>query len=117
VAEPGQDFWPGVAAQLEVTFPGRIRCSGVGACVDCGGLRREVCLGVGCAGRGVVARVFISYASEDIVLADEVRRWLADDLHEVSLAQDLRVGIAAREVGDRGTVPWWRLTHGDCGPY
>jgi energy-coupling factor transporter ATP-binding protein EcfA2 len=44
-----------------------------------------------------VARVFVSYASEDIVLAGEVRRWLDDDHHEVFLAQDVRVGIAAGE--------------------
>jgi energy-coupling factor transporter ATP-binding protein EcfA2 len=45
----------------------------------------------------VVAKVFISYASEGIVVADEVRRWLEADHHEVFLAQDLRVGIAAGE--------------------
>jgi hypothetical protein len=45
-----------------------------------------------------MARVFVSYASEDIVVADEVRRWLHDDHHEVFLAGDLRVGIAAGEV-------------------
>jgi hypothetical protein len=43
-----------------------------------------------------MARVFISYASEDIVLAREVRRWLGDR-HEVFLAQGLREGIAAGE--------------------
>lgn len=53
-------------------------------------------LGVLVGGEGV-ARVFVSYASENIVLADEVRRWLDDDHHEVFLAQDLRVGIAAGE--------------------
>jgi hypothetical protein len=45
---------------------------------------------------GAMARVFISYASEDIVLAREVRRWLGDR-HEVFLAQGLREGIAAGE--------------------
>jgi hypothetical protein len=49
------------------------------------------------SGGDAVARVFVSYASEDIVLAREVRRWLADDHHEVFLAQDLRGGIAAGE--------------------
>ncbi|HEX4100925.1 MAG TPA: TIR domain-containing protein, partial [Pseudonocardiaceae bacterium] len=44
-----------------------------------------------------MARVFISYASEDIVLAREVRRWLDDDHHEVFLAQGLREGIGAGE--------------------
>ncbi|MGH3782172.1 MAG: TIR domain-containing protein, partial [Pseudonocardiaceae bacterium] len=44
-----------------------------------------------------MARVFISYASEDIALACEVRRWLNHDRHEVFLAQDLREGIAAGE--------------------
>jgi energy-coupling factor transporter ATP-binding protein EcfA2 len=44
-----------------------------------------------------VAGVFISHASEDLGLADEVRRWLDDDHHEVFLAQDLRGGIAAGE--------------------
>ena len=43
-----------------------------------------------------MARVFISYASEDIVLAREVRRWLGDR-HEVFLAQGPREGIAAGE--------------------
>ncbi|MGA8518693.1 MAG: toll/interleukin-1 receptor domain-containing protein, partial [Pseudonocardiaceae bacterium] len=44
-----------------------------------------------------MARVFISYASEDIDLAREVRRWLDDDHHEVFLAQGLREGIGAGE--------------------
>jgi WD40 repeat protein/energy-coupling factor transporter ATP-binding protein EcfA2 len=44
-----------------------------------------------------VVRVFVSYASEDIVLAGEVHRWLDDDHCEVFLAQDLRGGIAAGE--------------------
>ena len=42
-----------------------------------------------------MARVFVSYASADIVLAREVCRWLEADRHEVFLAQDLREGIAA----------------------
>ncbi|MGH3702969.1 MAG: TIR domain-containing protein, partial [Pseudonocardiaceae bacterium] len=44
-----------------------------------------------------MARVFISYASADIVVAGDVHRWLDDDHHEVFLAQDLRVGIAGGE--------------------
>jgi WD40 repeat protein/energy-coupling factor transporter ATP-binding protein EcfA2 len=44
-----------------------------------------------------VARVFVSYASADIVLAREVRAWLEAARHEVFLAQDLRDGIAAGE--------------------
>ena len=44
-----------------------------------------------------MVRVFVSYASKDLVLADEVRRWLDNDHHEVFLAEDLRVGIAAGE--------------------
>lgn len=46
---------------------------------------------------GAVAGVFVSYASEDVALACEVRRWLKDDRHEVFLAEDLRDGIAAGE--------------------
>jgi hypothetical protein len=45
----------------------------------------------------VVARVFISYAGEDIAVAEEVRQWLDGDHHEVFLAGDLRAGIAAGE--------------------
>jgi WD40 repeat protein len=53
----------------------------------------------GCTGRGwVVARVFLSYASEDIGVADEMRRWLQGDHHEVFLAQHVDLGIAAGEV-------------------
>ena len=44
-----------------------------------------------------MTRVFVSYASEDIVLARQVRWWLEDGRHEVFLAQDLRDGIAAGE--------------------
>ncbi|MBV9012074.1 MAG: TIR domain-containing protein [Pseudonocardiales bacterium] len=44
-----------------------------------------------------MARVFVSYASADIVLAREVCGWLEADRHEVFLAQDLREGIAAGE--------------------
>ncbi|MBV9140499.1 MAG: TIR domain-containing protein [Pseudonocardiales bacterium] len=44
-----------------------------------------------------MARVFISYASADLAAAQEVRRWLEADRHEVFLAQDLREGIAPGE--------------------
>jgi len=44
-----------------------------------------------------VARVFISHASEDLALADELHRWLVDDGHQVFLDQDLRDGIAVGE--------------------
>jgi hypothetical protein len=44
-----------------------------------------------------MARVFVSYASADIVLAHEVHRWLEDDRHEVFLAQDVRDGITPGE--------------------
>lgn len=44
-----------------------------------------------------MARVFVSHASEDLVLAREVHRWLLDAGHEVFLAQDLRDGIAIGE--------------------
>jgi TIR domain len=44
-----------------------------------------------------VARVFVSYASADIVLAKKVRRWLDDDRHEVFLDEDPRVGIVGGE--------------------
>ena len=65
---------------------------------DCRELAPEVCLGFECAGGGwVVARVFVSYASEDIVVAEAVRRWLDDDHHEVFLAGHVDVGIAAGE--------------------
>lgn len=41
-----------------------------------------------------MARVFVSHASEDRTLADEVHQWLVDAGHEVFLAQNLRDGIA-----------------------
>lgn len=44
-----------------------------------------------------MVKVFVSYASEDIVLAGEVRGWLDDDHCEVFLAQDPQGGIAAGE--------------------
>ena len=44
-----------------------------------------------------MARVFVSHASEDAALADEVHRWLVQDGHEVFLDQDLRDGIVVGE--------------------
>ncbi|MGH3886631.1 MAG: toll/interleukin-1 receptor domain-containing protein, partial [Pseudonocardiaceae bacterium] len=46
---------------------------------------------------GVVARVFVSHASEDRTLAGEVHRWLVEAGHEVFLDQDLRDGITLGE--------------------
>ncbi|MGH3481564.1 MAG: toll/interleukin-1 receptor domain-containing protein, partial [Nocardioidaceae bacterium] len=50
---------------------------------------------------GLVARVFISYAREDLALACEVCRWLEQAGHAVFLDRDQRKGIAAGE-------PWRR---------
>ncbi|MGH3801867.1 MAG: toll/interleukin-1 receptor domain-containing protein, partial [Pseudonocardiaceae bacterium] len=44
-----------------------------------------------------MARVFVSYASEDLALACEVHRWLVEAGHEVFLDQDPRDGIAIGE--------------------
>ncbi|MGQ0774633.1 MAG: nSTAND1 domain-containing NTPase [Pseudonocardiales bacterium] len=44
-----------------------------------------------------MARVFISYASEDLASAREVHRWLNDAGHEVFLGQDSRDGIVVGE--------------------
>lgn len=44
-----------------------------------------------------VARVFVSYARDDGVVAGQLHEWLVDDGHEVFLAQDLRDGIALGE--------------------
>ncbi len=44
-----------------------------------------------------MARVFISYAREDLTRAREVHRWLMDAGHEVFLDQDSRDGIAVGE--------------------
>ncbi len=41
-----------------------------------------------------MARVFVSHANEDFVLAREVHQWLIEAGHEVFLARDLRDGIA-----------------------
>lgn len=44
-----------------------------------------------------MARVFISYANEDLIRAREVHRWLIEAGHEVFLDQDSRDGIAVGE--------------------
>ena len=45
----------------------------------------------------VLARVFVSYASEDHLVAAQLHQWLVDDGHDVFLDQDLRDGIALGE--------------------
>jgi WD40 repeat protein len=50
---------------------------------------------------GAVARVFLSHASEDHLLAGEVHGWLAADGHEVFLDQDLRDGLVLGEEWQR----------------
>ncbi len=49
---------------------------------------------------GLVARVFVSHASEDREPTDEVHRWLVAAGHEVFLDRDLRVGIVVGEDWD-----------------
>ena len=44
-----------------------------------------------------MARVFVSHASEDHLVAAELHQWLVDDGHDVFLDQDLRDGIALGE--------------------
>ena len=44
-----------------------------------------------------MARVFVSFASKDAVLADEVHRWLVDDGHDAFLDRDLEDGILVGE--------------------
>ncbi len=44
-----------------------------------------------------MAKVFVSFASKDFALANEVRRWLVDDGHDAFLDRDLDSGIL---VGD-----------------
>ncbi len=51
-----------------------------------------------------MARVFVSYASKDLVLAREVHGWLVEAGHEVFLDQDPRDGIALGE-------PWRQRLH------
>src|SRR5580704_14011889 len=50
---------------------------------------------------GVVARVFISHASEDRERAGPLHQWLFDEGHDVFLAQDLRDGILVGEEWER----------------
>ncbi|MGH3782372.1 MAG: toll/interleukin-1 receptor domain-containing protein [Pseudonocardiaceae bacterium] len=45
----------------------------------------------------IVARVFISYATPDRAVADEVVGWLQAAGHEPFLAHDLRRGISVGE--------------------
>src|SRR5918911_2757101 len=49
----------------------------------------------------VVARVFISYASEDRECAGQLHQWLDAEGHEVFLDRDLRDGIAVGEEWDK----------------
>ena len=44
-----------------------------------------------------MARVFVSHASEDHLVATQLHQWLVDDGHDVFLDQDLRDGIALGE--------------------
>lgn len=44
-----------------------------------------------------MAKVFISYASEDRERAGQLHQWLVAEGHEVFLDQDLRDGIAVGE--------------------
>ena len=44
-----------------------------------------------------MARVFVSHASEDHLVAAQLHRWLVNDGHDVFLDQDLRDGIALGE--------------------
>ena len=48
-----------------------------------------------------MARVFVSHAGDDLGMADEVRRWLTADGHEVFLDRDLRDGISVGEEWDK----------------
>ena len=44
-----------------------------------------------------VARVFVSHASQDDLLAAELHDWLASDVHSVLLDQHLHDGLALGE--------------------
>lgn len=44
-----------------------------------------------------MAKVFVSHASEDHLVATKLHQWLGDDGHDVFLDQDLRDGIAVGE--------------------
>lgn len=48
-----------------------------------------------------MARVFVSHASEDQLVAARLHGWLVDDGHEVFLDRDLRDGIAVGEVWEQ----------------
>lgn len=48
-----------------------------------------------------MVRVFISHASQDRALADQLHRWLVEAGHEVFLAPDLRDGIVLGEEWER----------------
>ncbi len=47
-----------------------------------------------------MARVFVSYASQDRACAGQLHQWLVDEGHEVFLDRDLRNGIAVGEQWD-----------------
>jgi hypothetical protein len=51
-----------------------------------------------------VARVFVSHASGDAALADEMHRWLVVDGHEVFLDQDLHDGVVVGRSGSSGCM-------------
>ena len=56
-----------------------------------------------------VARVFVSHASQDHLLAAELHDWLAGDVHSVLLDQHLHDGLAlGEELGAAAvrTAPW-----------
>ena len=76
--------------------PGRGR-SGVAPCAARRRRRVPGCVRPRRPGVAAVARVFVSHASTDMALADEVHRWLVEDGHEVFLDQDLRDGIVVGE--------------------
>ena len=46
-----------------------------------------------------MARVFVSHASEDDVVAAEVHEWLVQDNHDVFLDKDLRDGSRRADPG------------------
>ena len=48
-----------------------------------------------------MARVFVSHASEDQLVAARLHGWLVDDGHEVFLDRDLRDGIGVGEVWEQ----------------
>jgi Novel STAND NTPase 1/TIR domain len=55
-------------------------------------------------GGGAVARVFVSYASQDRVCAGQLHQWLVAERHEVFVDRDLRNGIPVGE-------EWEKLLH------